>query len=77
LKSDQPIEQSQADGRNLTVRWQEFGGYWRCTITAADTPHFLARVDLHDNSTVRVETREPCSVTISQEDDLLCLTRFR
>lgn len=77
LRSDEPVEQHQADGVPLTVHWQDLGGYWRCAITRGDGPDYVARVDVHDNSTVRIEAREACSVTISPDDDLLCLTRFR
>ena len=76
LRSDQ-AEQKNADDRQFQVHWQEQGDFWRCTVTPVSGSGYLARVDVHDNSSVRVEAREPCSVTISKEDDLLCLTRFR
>lgn len=77
LRSNAPVEQSHKDQRELHVQWQELGGMWRCTITPEGSPGYLARVDLHDGTAVRVEAREPCSITISPDEDLLCMTRYR
>lgn len=84
LKGEGSVEQHHADGLTFAVQWQELGGYWRCTIApdvagggSADGTRKLARIDLHENGTVRVEANQPLSVTVSQEDDLLCLTRYR
>lgn len=77
LRSDQPVEQNHKDRKELQVHWQELGGLWRCTITPGDSQSYLARVDLHDGKAVRIEAREPCSITISPDEDLLCMTRYR
>lgn len=52
-------------------------GLWRCTITPEGSPSYLAPVDLHDATAVRIETRESCATTLSPDDDLLCMTRYR
>lgn len=77
LRTDEGVEQKHLDHRTFEVQWQELGGFWRCTVTSPGAPGYLARIDLHENATVRVEAREPCSVTVSPEDDVLCLTRYR
>jgi hypothetical protein len=77
LRADQPLEQNHKDQTQLHVHWQELGGLWRCTITPEGSPSYLARVDLHDGTAVRIEAREPCAITISPDDDLLCMTRYR
>ena len=76
LKSDH-AEQKNTDDRQFEVHWQEQGDFWRCTIAARGSQGYLARVDLHDNSSVRLDAREPCSITVSTEDELLCVTRYR
>lgn len=76
LRSNQ-AEQNNADNRQFEVRWQEQGDFWRCTIVPVGSSSYLARVDLHDNSSIRLDAREPCSITVSTEDELLCLTRYR
>ena len=78
LHRNDVVEQRHHDGRHLEVFWRDTGSFWRCTIFLdATTEMCLVQIDLHRDSTVRVEAWEPCSVTISLEDDLLCLTRFR
>lgn len=78
LRNDDLVEQRHHDERKLDIVWRDTGTYWRCTIFLDEvTDLCLVQVDLHRDSTVRVEAYEPCSVTISPEDDLLCLTRFR
>jgi hypothetical protein len=78
LHSDDLVEQRHHDKRRLSVLWRNTGEYWRCTIYLdEDTDLCLIQVDLHKDSTVRVEAYEPCSVTISPEDNLLCLTRYK
>ena len=76
LKGGGDAAQSHSDDRQFTISWQELEGFRRCTIGAAGGKSFLARLDLHDNATVRADIREPCSLMISPDDDLLCLTRL-
>lgn len=70
-------EQRHSDGRNLAVQWENFGGFWRCIVSSPGAQGHLAKVDVHDNATVHVEACEPCSITVSPEDGVLCLTRYR
>lgn len=78
LRNDKLVEQRHHDGRDLDVIWRNAGDSWRCTIFLdRATDLCLVQVDLRTDSTVRVEAYEPCSVTISPQDDLLCLTRYR
>jgi hypothetical protein len=72
------VEQRHSDGRTFGIAWEHSGDFWRCTIFASeDRSHRLAQVDIHDHGTVRVDAFEPCRVTISPEEGLLCLTRYR
>ena len=72
------VEQRHHDDRLFTVAWHDSGDFWRCIIASGDTPsHRLVQVDIHENSTVRVDAFEPCRVTISTEDGVLCLTRYK
>lgn len=79
LRSNGVIEQRHRDNRHFNVVWQESGDFWRCIISSdekkASQP--LAQVDLHENATVRIETSEPCRVTISPGEGILCVTRFK
>lgn len=78
LRRSEPVAQRHHDGRVLEVLWRQRAGHWRCTVFLnKSTELCLAQVDLHDDGTVRIEAHEPCSVTISPADDLLCLTRFK
>ena len=77
LRSNELIEQRHHDNKQLSASWQDCGDYWRCTITEPNAPHPTAQVDLHENDTVRVDTFAPCRVTISPEDGILCLTRYK
>ncbi len=78
LHSDSQVEQRHHDERRFSVEWQELGGVWRCTIRPSDNvAKRLAQVDIHDNSTVRIDCFEPCRVTISREEGILCLTRYK
>ena len=72
------VEQRHHDKQKFSVFWRDTGEFWRCTIFFDhDAELCLAQIDLHKDATVRVEIWEPCSVTISPEDSLLCLTRYR
>jgi hypothetical protein len=78
LRSSDHLEQRHHDGRTLRIDWRDTGDTWRALVAYADNPtQRIAQIDLNENSSVRVEAFEPCSVTISPEDTLLCLTRYR
>lgn len=79
LRSNDLVEQRHHDDCRLSVLWRDTGrNFWRCTIfLGEETDLCLVQVDLHSDKTVRVEAFEPCSVTISPEDGILCLTRYR
>ena len=78
LRSSALVEQWHHDGRQLAVSWEDCGDYWRCVITSSDKPaERVAQIDVHEHGTVRVDSHEPCRVTVSPEEGLLCLTRYR
>jgi hypothetical protein len=78
LRSNDLVVQRHHDNRQLSVAWQDSGDFWRCTILSDEkTARPLAQVDIHENSTVRVDVFEPCRVTISPEEGFLCLTRYK
>lgn len=78
LRSEDEVRQRHHDGSRLKLTWNETGGAWRCHISI-DSPEEarLAQVDVHENATVKVETYGPCRVTVSPEEGILCLTRYR
>lgn len=72
------VEQRHHDGRSFSVDWHDYGDFWRCIISSEDSAHrHLVQVDIHENATIRVDSFEPCRVTISPEEGFLCLTRYR
>jgi len=72
------VEQRHHDDRTFSVAWEDSGDFWRCTIFATENAaRRVAQVDIHENGTVRADAFEPCRVTISPEEGLLCLTRYR
>jgi hypothetical protein len=78
LYSDTSVHQRHKDDRTLTLSWHEHGDMWRCTVwsdQATDTR--LAQIDIHENSTTRIDVFEPCRVTISPHEGMLCLTRYK
>ena len=78
LRSSDLIEQRHHDNSKLSLVWQDKGDSWCCTIYSNEKrEHLIAQVDIHENTTVRVESYEPCRITISPEDGILCLTRFK
>jgi hypothetical protein len=78
LRRNEPVAQRHHDGRELDVLWRERPGHWRCTIFLSKGSELcLAQIDLHDDGTVRVESHEPCSITIAPDEDLLCISRFK
>ena len=78
LRSSDPAVQRHHDDRQLSVSWQDSEDFWRCIIFAdGDPSHRIAQVDLHENSTVRADLFEPGRITISPEEGILCLTRYK
>ena len=77
LRSAEPVEQRHHDGRAFSVVWQDDGDYWRCVIEEPGATRPLIQMDLHENATVRIETYEPCRVTVSPEENILCVTRYK
>jgi hypothetical protein len=72
------VEQRHHDGRRFSVAWHDSGDFWRCTIASDENAaHRLVQVDIHENATVRVDAFEPCRVTVSTEDGVLCITRYK
>ena len=78
LRSSNPVAQRHEDDRSLKVTWRELGDSWRCTISFdEDSGRSLAQLDIHENATIRVDVFAPCRVTVSPEEGILCLTRYR
>ncbi|QMV17287.1 hypothetical protein GOB94_00110 [Granulicella sp. 5B5] len=76
LRDGSGIEQRHHDGREFDVAWENEGDYWICTISDHGAASRLLQIDLHENHTSRTDVFEPCRVTISWEEDLLCVTRY-
>lgn len=78
LRNNDPVQQRHHDGRNFSLVWRDSGDSWRCTVYASDQKDLcVAQVDIHENATVRIEAYEPCRVTVSPEEGILCLTRYK
>lgn len=78
LRNNDLVAQRHHDNKQLRIAWLDSGDYWRCTISAdEDARGRLAQIDLHENATVRMEVFAPCRVTISPEEGILCLTRYK
>ncbi len=78
LRSSDLIEQRHHDNSKLGLVWNDHGDSWRCTIYSSEKrERLIAQVEIHENATVRVESYEPCRITISPEDGILCLTRYK
>ena len=78
LRSNDPLVQRHHDDQHFSVSWQDSGDFWRCTIFSDGSPnHPLAQIDLHENSTFRADLFEPGRITISPEEGILCLTRYK
>ena len=78
LRSNDSLVQRHHDHQHFSVSWQDSGDFWRCTIFADGTPaHRLAQIDLHENSTFRADLFEPGRITISPQEGILCLTRYK
>lgn len=74
--SDSTVQRAH-DGREFAVSWQDGGDYWRCLLSDRESGDRLAQVDLHENQTVRIEVDAACRVTVSPEDGILSITRYR
>jgi hypothetical protein len=77
LRSGEVVQQRHHDDRSFEVSWQDDGDYWRCIVLDEGSGKSLAQVDIHENGTVRVDTFEPGRVTVSPEDGILCVTRYK
>jgi len=77
LRRQDQVEQRHHDDRRFNVSWQDDGDYWRCTLVDQGTGKSLAQVDLHENATVRIDIFEPGRVTVSPEEGILCITRYK
>ena len=78
LRSSDLVAQRHHDDQHFTITWQDSAEFWRCSIFADGTPtHRLAQIDLYDNSTIRADLFEPGRITISPEEGILCLTRYK
>ncbi len=78
LFSEDSIKQQHKDDRTLALSWQELGDVWRCTVwLEKDSNARIAQIDIHENATTRIDVFEPCRVTISREEGILCLTRYK
>ncbi len=77
LRDAHDVVQRHHDGATFSLAWQDAGDYWHCIITNQANALRLMQVDLHENGTVRMETDEPCRVTVSPEDNILSVTRYR
>lgn len=78
LRENNLVAQRHHDGRELSVFWGNRGDYWRCTVFLGKaTDLALLQLDLHEDGTFHVEMWEPCSITVSPHENLLCLTRLR
>jgi len=77
LRKNGAVSQRSKDRRSFEIFWRDTGAYWRCTILLAqDSDDALTQIDLHGDGTVRVESHEPCSVTVDPSEDLLVISRF-
>jgi hypothetical protein len=76
LRSSTPVEQTHHDERLFQVAWEDYGDFWRAIVTENGGAK-LAQVDVHENGTTRVDAFSPARVTVSPEEELLCITRYR
>lgn len=77
LRGGEGMEQRNRDGREFQVLWENKGDFWRCLIIDRSSASRLIQVDLHENQTTRSDVFEPCRITLSWEEDLLCVTRYQ
>lgn len=71
------MQQRHLDDKTLRMEWIDSGDSWRCVVTDAAGGKRVAQVDIHENSTVRMEAYEPCRIAVCPEDGILTLTRYR
>jgi hypothetical protein len=77
LRENDTFAQKHHDKTKCDLFWRNAGAYWRCTIfMSPDSEDVLAQVDLHVDGTIRVESYEPCSITIDSSENLLVLSRI-
>lgn len=78
LFKEDSVKQQHKDDRTLSLSWHELGDLWRCTIWSdKETNNRIAQIDIHENATTRIDVFEPCRVTISRQEGILCLTRYK
>jgi hypothetical protein len=77
LFSEESAQQRSKDDRTLALTWQELGDLWRCIVSDPASDKRIAQIDIHENATTRIDVFEPCRVTISRDEGILCLTRFK
>lgn len=77
LRNASAAQQRHHDGRSFDVTWEDSGDYWRCTVSDRVTSVRLVQLDLYENHTMRTDVFAPCRVTVSPDEDLLCVTRYR
>lgn len=77
LRQSDTLVQRHHDENRFCVAWQDAGDYWRCTVVEQATGRRLTQVDIHENATLRIEADAPCRITVSPEDDILSITRYR
>ena len=77
LRSDDLVQRHH-DDRQYRASWQDSGDFWRCTISVEGDPSLrLAQVDIYEDATLRADLFEPARITVSPEEGILCLTRYK
>lgn len=77
LRDARQVVQRHHDAKEFQVTWHDAGDYWRCVISELSSETPFVQVDLHENHTVRIEAGSVCRVTVSPEDGILSVTRYR
>ncbi len=76
FREDRATAEGHREGGRLTITWQDRGDCRRCTIVSEESAEMpVARIDLGEDATVRLEAYVPCRVTVSNEEGFLCLSR--
>jgi hypothetical protein len=77
LRSDLLV-QRHLDDQQFSASWHDSGDFWRCTLFAAGDPTLrLAQVDIYADATLRADLFEPARITVSPEEAILCITRYK
>lgn len=77
LRENDTFVQKHRDKKKCDLFWRNTGAYWRCTVfLSPEGEDVLAQIDLHVDGTTRVESYEPCSITIDPSESLLVLSRL-